>query len=72
MTLREKALRAKLKAAKAELTIRLRTYNAAERGLVKTLRTIFNLEQKLGKPELAQPEQHPRYPARRRSASAAD
>lgn len=56
MTLREKALRAKLKAAKAEVKIRLRTYNAAERGLVKTIKTIFELEKRLAKFELADSE----------------
>lgn len=56
MTLREKALRAKLKAAKAEVKIRLRTYNAAERGLVKTVKTILDLESRLAKFELAKPE----------------
>lgn len=56
MTLREKALRAKLKAAKAEAVIRKRTFNAAMRGLLKTHRTILDLETRLGKFELAKPE----------------
>lgn len=53
MTLREKHLRAKLKAAKAEARIRQRTYNAAMRGLLKTHRTILDLENRLAKFELA-------------------
>ena len=43
MTLREKALHAKLIAARAELKIRERTFNAAQRGLTKTLLTITGL-----------------------------
>ena len=56
MNLKEKALRAKLKAAKAEAVIRQRTYNAAKRGLLKVHRTIFDLENRIGKLELAKPE----------------
>lgn len=37
----------KLKAAKAELPMRKRQYNAAERHLRKTVMAIFNLEQKI-------------------------
>jgi hypothetical protein len=58
VTLREKALRAKLKAAKSEFKIRLRTYNAAKRGLDKTFRNIIFLENRLAKLKLAQHQQH--------------
>lgn len=58
MTLRKKALRAKLKAAQSELRIRLRTYNAAKRGLTKTVELIFKLEKRLAEFELAKHEQH--------------
>jgi len=37
----------KLKAAKAELPMRQRHYNAALRHLQKTVKTIFELEQKI-------------------------
>jgi hypothetical protein len=37
----------KLKAAKAELPMRKRQYNAAERHLRKTVMAIFNLEKKI-------------------------
>lgn len=54
MTLREKALRAKLNAARAELKIRERTFNAAQRGLDKTRLTITGLETRIASIELAQ------------------
>jgi hypothetical protein len=37
----------KLKAAKAELPMRKRQYNAAQRHLTKTFKTIFELEKKI-------------------------
>lgn len=37
----------KLKAAKAELPMRMRQFNAAQRHMTKTLRTIKELEQKI-------------------------
>jgi hypothetical protein len=37
----------KLKAAKAELPMRMRQFNAAQRHAAKTLRTIKELEQKI-------------------------
>jgi hypothetical protein len=40
-------LKAKLKAAKAERTIRYRQFNAAERGLMRVLRTVEELEKKI-------------------------
>ena len=41
------ALKAKLKVAKAELIIRSRQYNAAERGLVRVVDNICKLEKKI-------------------------
>jgi len=41
------ALKSKLKAAKSELTIRYRQYNAAERGLARVLKNINELEKKI-------------------------
>ena len=40
-------LKAKLKAAKAESIIRHRTYNAAERAVIKLGKTIIELERKI-------------------------
>ena len=40
-------LKDKLRAAQAELTIRRRQYNAAERGLVRVLKNIADLEKKI-------------------------
>ena len=40
-------LKAKLKAAKAESIIRHRTYNAAERAVIKLGKTITELERKI-------------------------
>tara|TARA_R110000822_G_scaffold48718_2_gene128031 strand:- start:36 stop:194 length:159 start_codon:yes stop_codon:yes gene_type:complete len=40
-------LKAKLKAAEAELTIRYRQFNAAERGLMRVLRNVEELEKKI-------------------------
>ena len=47
------ALKGKLKAAKAELTIRYRQFNAAQRGLIRVLKNIENLEKKIEKINLA-------------------
>ena len=50
---RNDALKEKLKAANAELTIRYRQFNAAQRGLVRVLKNIENLETKIEKTNLA-------------------
>ena len=47
------ALKGKLKAAKAELTIRSRQVNAAQRGLVRVLKNINELEKRIEKNNLA-------------------
>jgi hypothetical protein len=47
------ALKAKLKAAKSELTIRYRQYHAAERGLARVLNSINDMEKKIEKTNLA-------------------
>ena len=47
------ALKGKLKAAKAELTIRSRQFNAAQRGLVRVLKNINELEKKIEAANLA-------------------
>ena len=44
---RLKLLKAKLKAAKAESIIRHRTYNAAERAVIKLGKTITELERRI-------------------------
>lgn len=44
---RNDALKEKLKAAEAELTIRYRQFNAAQRGLTRVLKTIETLEKKI-------------------------
>jgi len=41
------ALKSKLKAAKSELTIRYRQFNAAQRGLLRVLKNIDELEKKI-------------------------
>ena len=41
------ALKSKLKAAKSELTIRYRQFNAARRGLDRVLKNINELEKKI-------------------------
>ena len=46
-------LKSKLRAAKAELTIRYRQFNAAERGLARVLHNIHELEKKIEKTNLA-------------------
>jgi hypothetical protein len=40
-------LKSKLRAAKAELTIRYRQFNAAKRGLARVLKNIADLEKKI-------------------------
>ena len=52
------ALKDKLTAAKAELTIRYRQYNAARRGLDRVLNNIIKLEKKI-----ADLENLPKQPA---------
>ena len=47
------ALKGKLKAAKAELIIRYRQFNAAQRGLIRVLHNINQLEKKSEKTTLA-------------------
>ena len=47
------ALKSKLKAAEAELTIRYRQYNAAKRGLARVRHNINELEKKIEKVNLA-------------------
>ena len=47
------ALKGKLKAAKAELTIRYRQFNAAQRGLARVLKNIDELEKKIETANLA-------------------
>ena len=47
------ALKSKLKAAEAELTIRYRQFNAAQRGLVRVLKNINELEKKIETANLA-------------------
>ena len=47
------ALKGKLKAAEAELTIRYRQYNAAERGLARVRHNIKELGKKIEKINLA-------------------
>ena len=47
------ALKDKLTAAKAELTIRYRQYNAARRGLERVLKNIKELGKKIEKTNLA-------------------
>ena len=47
------ALKDKLRAAKAELTIRRRQFNAAQRGLLRVLTNIDELEKKIEKINLA-------------------
>jgi hypothetical protein len=46
-------LKAKLKAAESELTIRYRQFNAAQRGLVRVLKNINELEKKIEAANLA-------------------
>jgi hypothetical protein len=46
-------LKGKLKAAKAELIIRYRQFNAAQRGLIRVLHNINELEKKIEKANLA-------------------
>ena len=47
------ALKGKLKAANAELTIRYRQFHAAERGLARVLKNINELEKKIETTNLA-------------------
>jgi hypothetical protein len=47
------ALKGKLKVAKAELIIRYRQFNAAQRGLIRVLHNINELEKKIEKTNLA-------------------
>ena len=47
------ALKSKLKAAEAELTIRYRQFNAAQRGLARVLKNIDELEKKIETANLA-------------------
>jgi hypothetical protein len=47
------ALKAKLKAAEAELTIRYRQFNAASRGLARVMKNIETLEKKIEAANLA-------------------
>jgi hypothetical protein len=47
------ALKAKLKMAKAELTIRSRQFNTAERGLLRVRYNINELEKRIEKNNLA-------------------
>lgn len=49
----------KLKAAKAELKIRTRVYNAARRGYYNSLKKITTLEEKIGALKLAKTQQRP-------------
>ena len=46
-------LKNKLRAAEAELTIRYRQFNAAQRGLVRVLKNINELEKRIEKNNLA-------------------
>jgi hypothetical protein len=46
-------LKSKLRAAKSELTIRYRQFNAAQRGLVRVLKNINELEKKIEAANLA-------------------
>jgi len=47
------AMKAKLKAANAELTIRYRQFHAAQRGLARVLHNIIELENKIEADNLA-------------------
>jgi hypothetical protein len=47
------ALKSKLKAAEAELTIRYRQFNAAQRGLARVLKNVDELEKKIETANLA-------------------
>ena len=46
-------MKSKLRAAKSELTIRYRQFNAAQRGLVRVLKNINELEKKIEAANLA-------------------
>ena len=66
------ALKGKLKAAKAELTIRYRQFNAAQRGLMRVLHNINQLEKKIEKTNLALVEPRPRVQDRGRGVADAE
>ena len=53
MTLKEKSLRARLRAAKEDLRVRRKAFNSAQRSLQKTLTEIVYLETLLERIQLA-------------------